>query len=150
MNSNVLVKVQTLIMNEGEEANQYEVLLPGQFVEKESAAYLIYEEDDPETGGTMRTKLKIRDTECVELSRKGKQTAYEILFTTAREVPVAYQTPYGVLDMQVRTNSIELDRESGHFTLRISYEVIMNGEPAGSYYMVVSVLQPNKSEVFAD
>lgn len=81
-----------------------ELKVRGQYYEKGSSRYLLYEEQDSETGEITRNTLKIEDY-TLEISRSGPLRS-RMVFEAGAAHRTSYVTPYGVLQLEIRTKAL--------------------------------------------
>lgn len=98
----------------------------GQYYERNGCRYLLYQEEDAESGAVTANTLKIKDA-VLELSRKGSVNT-RMVFETGRTHPADYATAYGTLKLEVFTKGLDcLWTESGA-RIVILYHLLLAGE----------------------
>lgn len=75
-------------------------------------------------GGTSLLKIK---NGTVHMLKKGAVTT-RMEFDTHKNHYTPYQTPYGVFQMEISTDSLTIRREGEDFLIHISYELHMEGQ----------------------
>lgn len=98
----------------------------GRHFYKNGQNYILYEEGEAAETGKVSTMLKIAG-DSMTLLRRGA-IAQEQHFARGKVSKSMYRTPYGALDLSIRTQSIKIlyGSVSGH--IEIVYQLSMNGK----------------------
>ncbi|MCI8433031.1 MAG: DUF1934 domain-containing protein [Lachnospiraceae bacterium] len=99
-----------------------ELNIQGQYFVQNGSRYLLYEEPDPETGGSTRTTLKIKDR-VTELTRRGAVCS-RMLFEVGKTCRTDYVTPYGSFPLEVCTEDIRSLWSDDGGTLQLTYRLL--------------------------
>ena len=104
-----------------------EVVTPGEFFVTEDGFKAVYEETELSGMKGTTTTLTILDNKLV-LEREGNVTA-KMDFKKGETSISLYNTPYGVLDLQIHTQdlNVEVDENGGKITAQYSMELA--GQP---------------------
>ncbi len=126
----------------GEESEeQMEFVTEGRLYEKDGATYLVYDESEFSGFPGCTTCLKLMG-DTIEMKRDGKDVGYgmEIEFKKGKRFFSKYETPYGVLDMEVLTNNVinNLTPE-GQGNIDIDYHVSLDGMAEGRNELKIEV-----------
>jgi uncharacterized beta-barrel protein YwiB (DUF1934 family) len=114
----------------------------GHYYIKEDTSYLSFEE--PHEDGKVQTMIKASGSE-VMIRRSGavnmKQT-----FRKKEETAGFYDSPYGRLEMKIKTDNIEYiwQDKSKKGRLFLSYVLTLQGQPAGRYSMTITFREEQK------
>ena len=120
---------------------QMEFITEGKLFERNGSTYLIYDESDFSGFPGCKTSLKLKD-EPVRMKRVGKYVGYglEIEFKKGHRFFTKYETPYGVIDMEVLTNSVENNLSpEGRGNIDIDYHVSLGGMAEGRNELKIEV-----------
>ena len=95
----------------GDEAEeQMEFVTEGKLYERNGATYLIYDESEFSGFPGCKTSLKLKD-KTIRLKRigEGREYGMEIEFKEGERFSGQYETPYGMIGMEVLTDSVTND-----------------------------------------
>ena len=98
-----------------------------EYYERNGSVYLLYEEMLQESGTAVKNTLKLKDS-VLELTRRGAVNTH-MIFEAGREHPSDYATPYGRLQIGVRTYSLEVSSLQGLMVIRAAYSLTADGHP---------------------
>ncbi len=107
-------------------------------LDREGEAWLLTYREDASSGlGNTRTTLRIEGKQAI-LTREGEVTS-EMCFREGEAHSSIYETPYGALDMTIRTGKVSaaLDGKSG--SIELNYHVELGGALAGENRLRVDV-----------
>lgn len=120
---------------------QMEFITEGKLFERNGSTYLIYDESDFSGFPGCKTSLKLKD-DTVRMKRLGKDVGYglEIEFKKGQRFFTKYETPYGVIDMEVLTNSVENNLSpEGRGNIDIDYHVSLGRMAEGRNELKIEV-----------
>ena len=127
---------------EGDETeDRMEFITEGRMYERNGATYLIYEESEFSGFPGCKTSLRLKD-DTIRMKRIGGETGFgtEIEFKRGKRFVSKYETPYGVLDMEVVTRKVESNlAEDGTGTVDIEYQVSFDGMAEGRNALRIEV-----------
>lgn len=112
-----------------DEAQKDEIILEvmGQYSEKNENKYIFYEEKIEETGALVKNTIKLMPGK-MQLSKKGAFSV-TMLFEPECEHKTGYITPYGTLQMLVRTKQIQIEENEKQLLVHVEYELDLNDAP---------------------
>lgn len=126
----------------GEESEeQMEFITEGKLYERNGATYLIYDESEFSGFPGCKTSLRLMGN-TIKMRRLGKDVGYgmEIEFKKGQRFFSKYETPYGVIDMEVLTNSVENNLSpEGKGNIDIDYHVSLDGVAEGRNELKIEV-----------
>lgn len=103
-----------------------ELRVRGQYYEKDGSRYLLYEEQDSDSGTVTKNTIKIKDC-LLELSRSGSIRS-RMLFQAGKSHQTSYITPYGALLLEVHTESMRNFWSDNNGTIQIDYYLAAENE----------------------
>lgn len=98
----------------------------GQYYERNGCRYILYQEQDADSGAVTANTLKIKGS-TLELSRKGNINT-RMIFETGQTHSAAYATAYGTLQLEVYTKDLRCQWTESGFRIIIIYDLMMAGE----------------------
>lgn len=137
MNRNVKISVSGTQCDEGGNEVQTSCRASGQYYEKNNCRYLLYEEQDGESGAVTSNTLKIRDN-VLELSRRGGIRS-RMIFEAGRTCPAGYDTAYGSMQLEVYTESLKFLWTEDHASVIIIYNLLMAGGLLSRNRLVIEI-----------
>ena len=112
-----------------DQGDRLEFITEGQFMQKENALYLLYEESELSGMEGCTTSLKIFDGK-VKMRRYGAKIGFDtaIEFEQGKKFKGYYGTPYGSIEMEILTNKIDNNiTADGQGTLGIDCSISLKG-----------------------
>lgn len=137
MNKEVIVTVVGVQRDEAGEETRIVQQLPGEFHEKENAIFLFYQEKDRETGAITQNSLKFKDG-VLTYTRKGSVNA-RMVFTPDENYITAYQSPFGLLHLEIHTRELAHVIGPHNGTIRVSYELYSDGAFVSSNELTLNI-----------
>ena len=122
MTKDILVSV-TGIQFEIDEEEVIEVITSGNYYCKNGKHYILYEERDEQQGVT-KNRIKIEPNR-VEMKKNGAITT-NMIFEEGKENITYYNTGFGTLLVQVKTNSIVFLEQEDFIYVKILYSMDVN------------------------
>jgi len=121
----VIVKVVGSQLDAAGEENSIKMMAEGRHYYRSGKHYILY--DDPDLGKEKgsSTLLKVAE-DSITLLRRGEVTQ-EQYFAKHKESTSVYRTPYGSLDLSVRTKAIDIAYGSVSGNIDIVYAMSVNG-----------------------
>lgn len=137
MNRDVRITV-TGTQNDGgsEIITEYETC--GQYFEKDGCRYLLYREQDADSGAVTANTLKIKGN-VLELSRKGNIHS-RMVFEAGQTHPSSYITACGTLLLEVCTEDLKCLWTEDEARVQITYSLLMTGEFLSRNKLVVKIV----------
>jgi uncharacterized beta-barrel protein YwiB (DUF1934 family) len=130
----VKMNVKTTIFQDGQE-EIIEGTALGDFIQKENASYLQYEEITAE--GSIRTIVKMAGTEALIL-RNGA-VKMKLPFKLNQEMRGSYELPFARFETVTVAKHIDLCYESGRGKLDLQYDFSLQGAPGtGTYQLEIT------------
>lgn len=116
----------------GEEAVT-ELRAEARLFERNGSIYILYEE--LQEGTAIRNTLKLKGS-ILEMTKEGAVRT-RMTFQPGKEYMTEYATPYGCLQMGVRTETVEVLRESGTLRVRAVYTLTSGGYPVSDCELIL-------------
>ena len=128
----VNIHLTTSIEHQGER-EIFELMLSGEFQEKNGSYFLKYNEVEEE--GTVQTVVKFSDKGAVIL-RSGAVNM-RLPFNEKEQMNGSYKSPHGTLAMSTKTNKLShshtYNESQLEGTLQLDYHLLMQGTAVGAY-----------------
>ncbi len=127
---------------DNKEEDQMEFVTDGKIYLKDDSIYMIYDESEVSGMVGCKTTLKIRDGS-VKMRRIGDiGFGTELYFEEGKRFCSTYNTPYGVMDVEVLTKWIvdNLDREKLAGSIDIQYDISLQGMAEGRNRLTIDVM----------
>lgn len=118
MKSEVKVKVIGSQKDSTGEEQRIELVTEGKYIEKNGKIYVVYEESEISGMEGSTTTLKLEKNQRASIRRYGN-TNTEMIFEKGKTHSMAYETPYGLLDMAITTHRLEVKAESDRPKIRV-------------------------------
>lgn len=123
--------------NDLDEDDIIEVVTPGEFLVTEDGFKAIYEETELSgMSGTTTTLTMLNDK--LVLEREGNVSA-KMDFKKGETSISLYNTPYGVLDLQIHTEDLKVDINENGGDITAKYSMELAGQPPITTKLSVSV-----------
>lgn len=103
-----------------------EVVTPGEFYKENNKYYAIYDETEISGMEGTKTTLEISENK-VALIREGSTNA-RMDFEEENQCVTLYNTPYGVLELKINTNKIDIDVNDDGGAVFINYDMNISGQ----------------------
>ena len=135
MNKEAVISIISNSSIESEE--MIEVISPGYFEQVEYGYKATYEETEISGMKGTTTTLTIKDKEVV-LEREGT-TSTKMVFNEKEDSVCLYNTPYGMLEIEINTKNLELNINDDGGDLNIEYEMTVFGQPSFNTKLSLSI-----------
>ncbi len=137
----ITLKITGRQLFENSEEDQMEFVTDGRLYFRNGAAYVVYEESDISGMPGGKTVLKVKD-KTVKMRRTGGEARAELYFEKGKRFSSTYETPYGVMGLEVLTNMVDnrLDAETGSGKISINYDVSLEGLAEGKNQLTIDIL----------
>ena len=120
-----------------EEDDMIEVVSPGSFEKIEDGFKATYEETEISGMEGTTTILKIKENQVI-LEREGT-TSTKMIFKEDEDSIVLYNTPYGMLEIAISTNNLDVKIDEDGGKLDIEYEMSVYGQPPFNTKLSLSI-----------
>lgn len=124
MNKKAIVSISSKQIGNEEEA--IEVVTPGDFYQKDDLYYAVYEETTISGMEGTTTTLKIGKN-TLSLIRTGSTSA-KMEFEEKKENISMYNTPYGTLELKIKTNNLNINIDNEGGDVFIDYHMSVSGQ----------------------
>ena len=120
-----------------EEDDMIEVVSPGSFEKIEDGFKATYEETEISGMEGTTTILTIKENQVI-LERQGT-TSTKMIFKEDEDSIVLYNTPYGMLEIAISTNNLDVKIDEDGGKLDIEYEMSVYGQPPFNTKLSLSI-----------
>ena len=120
-----------------EEDDMIEVVSPGSFEKIEDGFKATYEETEISGMEGTTTILTIKENQVI-LEREGT-TSTKMIFKEDEDSIVLYNTPYGMLEIAISTNNLDVKIDEDGGKLDIEYEMSVYGQPPFNTNLSLSI-----------
>ncbi|MDD3278856.1 MAG: DUF1934 domain-containing protein [Lachnospiraceae bacterium] len=125
MTKDVLINISGMQFAVGEEETApVEVVIPGQYYNKNGQHYLIYDEVMEENDGVTHNIVKFKEHK-MEVSRKG-MISVQMIFEENKKNLSYYQTPFGLINMGIAATGIHVMEKEEQIDVCVEYALDMN------------------------
>lgn len=115
----------------------------GQYFERNGNRYLLYEERDSDTGTVTKNTIKIEES-AVEISRNGHISS-RMVFRPGETHRTGHVTPYGILTLDIYTESLKSVWEENNGILQVAYRLYAEGNLLSDNKLSVKVTAREKN-----
>lgn len=122
MTRDVHITVTGVSLDESGQETATELTTRGQYFEKDDSRFLLYEEQDPDSGAVVRSTLKIKN-HTVELSKSGAVRS-RMIFETGKTHRTSYDTPYGSLLLDICTDDLKSAWSDNTGSVQLAYRLL--------------------------
>ena len=138
----ITLKITGKQIYDNKEEEQMEFVTEGQLYLKNGAIYMIYDESELSGMAGCKTTLKLAG-DTLRMKRIGQAGAgTEMYFEENRRFTSTYTTPYGPMDLEILTRSVEnqfnMDTLSGR--VAVCYDVSLQGMAEGKNKLEIKVM----------
>ena len=135
MSDNAIISVKSNDIEEKD--NKIELVTIGTFSKKEEKYYAVYDETEISGMKGTKTTLKISPDK-FSLIRMGT-TNTKMEFEAGKQLMSLYNTPYGVIEIEIKTNVLDINvTEDGGYVL-INYDMIIGSKKVQSTMLTVNI-----------
>ena len=138
----VLIKIKTSQMSDEAGEDEMEFITEGKLYRRNNTMYLLYEESEFSGVPGCKTRLRLREKD-VQMKRfgDGAEPGNELVFEKGKRNVGYYDTPFGPIEIEILTNSLNstVSEEGGE--LEIDYEVSLKGLLEGRNRINITVMQ---------
>ena len=151
MTKDILVSISGLQMAvndmEGNDDEPIEVLSAGSYYFKNGKHYVLFEEAVEGMQGVIKTQIKWKGTEVLEVTQKGLSNVH-MVFEKNKNNRCFYNTPFGQLNMGIFTTDIYVDEKEDNINIRAEYALDVDYEPIADCVIRINIC-PRESKNFS-
>ncbi|MEG0829539.1 MAG: DUF1934 domain-containing protein [Anaerovoracaceae bacterium] len=139
----IMLKIIGTQVTANMEEERVEFVTEGSLYEKEEALYLVYQESELSGMDGCKTRLKLMN-DVIRMNRVGDNVGMdtEMVFETGKRYNGHYDTPFGTIQMEVLTNSVENKLTAdGKGFIDIDYNISLKGLVEGRNKLNIQVMQ---------
>lgn len=136
-----LITVTGKQRNLGEnEPDVIEVTARGKFYERDGVYYIFYDEQMEQFEEVLHSSIKIdKQANTVEIGKKGA-VQNQMLFELGKKTNSMYRTDFGLLEMGVDTDVLQVKIKDGSFHMELHYIMEVNCQLVGENTVIVSAI----------
>lgn len=135
MKKNAIISISSIQGTQKEEP--ISVVTPGAFYIKNNAYYAVYKETEISGMEGTTTTLKIKQEEFF-LLRSGTTNA-RMHFCNDVENMSLYDTPYGTLELELKTKEMEIDVDENGGKVFVKYDMKVSGQKLPPTYLDIDI-----------
>ena len=151
MTKDVLVSISGIQMAlndmESNDDEPIEVFSAGTYYFKNGKHYVFFEEVAEGMQGVTRTQIKWKDTEILEVSKKGLSNVH-MLFEKNKKNRCYYHSPFGQLNLGIFMTEMVVDEKEDEILLRADYSLDVNFEALAECTIRIRI-RPRDSKKFS-
>lgn len=151
MIKDILVSISGLQMAvgdmEGNDDEPIEVLSAGSYYFKNGKNYVLFEEAVEGMQGVIKTQIRWKGTEVLEVTKKGLSNVH-MIFEKNKNNRCYYDTPFGQLNMGIYTTDIYVDEKEDNINIRAEYALDVDYEPIADCVIRINIC-PRESKNFS-
>ena len=125
----------------GEDNSEIEVVTPGEFTVCDDGFKAVYQETEISGMEGTVTRLLINDNS-VSLEREGT-TSSKMYFEKDKSDVSLYDTPYGTLELKIKTNELEIDLNENGGNVFIDYKMIIGDQSVQNTKLKINIKSEN-------
>ena len=144
MQKNVMVRISGL-HNSEEPEEAIEVLLPGEYYQRNGVHYIKYNQYDESTGELFENRIKIKD-ETLEIKKKGSMSM-QLFFKKNHSNISYYDMEQGSFMMETRTGEIKIREEEEQIDVELAYELYINEQYVSDSNIKIQIAQADQCEL---
>lgn len=122
----VILKVEGSQTDSSGETTNLQFVSEGQYYQKNGISYVLYNEAIAGGMDGTKTLLKING-DSIGVVRRGSVQQEQFFANGAQSISL-YKTPYGAIDMSVRTKNINIDKGAISSSIHICYELAIGNK----------------------
>lgn len=149
MTKDVLVSISGMQMaiNDGESNDDepIEVLSPGTYYYKNGKHYVFFEEVAEGLQGVTKTQIKWKDSELLEVSKKGLSNVH-MIFEKNKKNRCYYDTPFGRLNLGIFMTDMLVDEKENYIHIQAEYSLDVNCEPLADCSIQIHICPKDSKE----
>ena len=149
MTKDVLVSISgiQMSMNDGENSDDepIEVLNSGTYYYKNGKHYVFFEEVAEGLQGVTKTQIKWKDSEFLEVSKKGLSNVH-MIFERNKKNRCYYDTPFGQLNLGIFMTDMLVDEKENHIHIQAEYSLDVNYEPLADCTIQIHICPKDSKE----
>ena len=137
-------EVQTVSVDM-QENEAVEVVTPASYYCRNGKHYILYDEVVEGMSGTIKNKIKITGTDCLEIMKTGLSNSH-MVFEKHKKNLTYYRTPYGQLLVGVNTRNMEISYGENKINILVDYELDINHSPLADCRIKLNIMSKDSGE----
>ena len=144
MKKNVMVQISGLHNAETPD-DAVEVLLPGNYYNRNGTHYIKYQQYDEESGRLLDNLIKIKD-ETLEIKKKGASSMQMFFKKNHRNVSY-YDMEQGSLLMETRTQDVKIQQREQRIDVELAYDLFINEQYVSDSHIKIQIFEAGCPEI---
>lgn len=136
MNRNIKLTISGLHAGDSGD-DKIETAVQAQYFGKDRNRFVIYEERDEQFPEPIKSRIKFRE-DYLEITRQGFVNTH-MVFEKDKKNPAQYRMPYGDIQLETNTHSIEVCESEDQIHIRVKYALEINGEHQADSDIVINM-----------
>lgn len=120
-----------------------EIISPATYFFKDGLHYVFYEDVNEDRQLITKNKIIFKENEYVQVVKKGG-TNSEMLFRDGEEHKSTYDTPFGMIEMGLKTHNTEFLIEEEYINITSSYELFLEGEEFAQCDIIIKIQEKSQ------
>lgn len=129
---NVLIKLTGVHAYDGEKSEKTISTYKGSWTKNEASNEIRYKDDEQ-----MNAIIKISE-DCIELNRSGEYRT-TMLFDIKKEYCTRYRTPFGYMNMNIKTTNLDISMMENSITADVEYILGSDGRDISQAYVHIEI-----------
>lgn len=140
MEKDVLVSVSG-VHSDDQPGDAVEVLLPGEYYNKNGTHYVMYEQYDEEAKSLLKNIIKVKNNS-VELKKTGFANV-RMFFEKNRNNTSYYEMDHGSMLIETKTGEVMIDIQEHKMNIDLEYELYINEQFVSDSTVHIKVVEKN-------
>lgn len=138
MTKEVLVSIDSIQqMEDASESGTISTSESGSYFFKNGKHYVIYDEENADIGGIVKSTLKFDENE-LSITKTGAVRTLMVLKKNLKNAS-GYNTPFGIILVETDTKEISITEEEDEINISASYELYVNEEYTSNNKIIVKI-----------
>ena len=143
MTKDVMIRIKGLQYAEGQEADTTDLILPGQYFERDGLNFVKYDEIMEEDGEKIRNLLKFNDRQFTVIRRGSMEST--MTFEKGKKHRSLYRTPFGNLEIGTFATRLLILKSDERIRIEADYDLELNGSHAAENRIAITIQSVKKA-----
>ena len=143
-----ILGIQTEINGDMEDQDEpIEVFSPGTYYLKDGKHYMFYEEAMEGMAGVIKTQIRLKGKETLEVIKKGPLNSH-MIFEKNVTHECFYQTPLGELELGIFTTDLNVVESENNISIQAEYTLNVDLEPVAECMIKITVKPQGSEDIY--